>query len=623
MPDKFTGMDEQENIESILNTIDSLLAVGGMDILPVDAKKEMELPRSEITPEKLKEMGFQEAQLNEILLGQEQGLAVEIYTKPCYNWKQMREIRVGLIEGIETYAYEDPMFSWEQMHEIRLGLLDRINTRAYASLALSATDMRKERLKLTAEAYKKNPTGYARSVTDEDAGLTIRFSDDYLIAYATLSEDNTGRYSAADMLKLLEKREVVYGYLQANIEQLASESYDGKEIEVARGKKAIVGKDGYYEFLFNEMLPGPPKETQDGKVDYREVRVAEAVLPGQLLAVYHQAGAGRGGETVNGIVIDAVDGKNLPSFRGKNIRYNAEESSYIATIKGYVSYDSPSYELNVNPVYIVNGDVNRYNGNIEYDGTIYVRGTVSEMATIRATGDIVIDGFVEGANLYAGQNVMIRCGINAGGKGIVDAKGRIMAEFFESAKLHAGGTIEGNYFLNCDIETDAKVIARGSKSSIIGGRIIAAVGIESAKIGNVGKKKAIFEIGDLARLDRRAALVEKEVNKIDDELMQLNDGRRKLHQMFGNNVDGNEIFQRVCTAIAQKEEELQGVRKELERLKWVRDQAVFAYAKIYVEVQEDVHIIINGKRKAFTERSRGVLLTAANILREENKGARK
>lgn len=613
--------EKQENVESILNTIDSLLAVGGMNILPEDAREQMQIPRTEINPESLEELGFQEAQIHEIMLGQEKGVAVEIYTKTCYNWRQMQEIRVGLMEGLDTYAYEDPLFSWEQMHEIRLGFLDHIDAKSYASLALSAADMRKERLELTAEAYKKNPTGYARSVVDEDAGLTVRFSDDYMEAYAVLSKESIGKYTPADMLKLLEKLEVVNGFLQANIEQLASEDYDGKEMEVARGKRASVGEDGYYEFLFNEMLPGPPKETSDGKVDYREVRVAEAVLPGQMLAVYHQGSAGKSGQTVNGIIIDAIDGKNLPSLRGKNIRYNAEESSYAATIKGFASYDSQSYELNINNVYIVNGDVNRYNGNIEYDGTIYVKGTVSEMATIRATGDIVIDGFVEGANLYAGQNVMIRCGINAGRKGIVDAKGRIMAEFFESAKLRAGGMIEGNYFLDCDIETDSKVIARGSKSSIIGGKVVAAIGVESAKIGNVGKKRAIFEIGDLARLDRKIAVVEQNIDKIDDELLQLNDGRRKLHQMFGNNVDGNEIFQRVCMATAQKEEELEETRKEQERLKRAREQAVFAYAKILVEIQEDVHIIINGRRKAFTDRARGCLLTAASMLREEKRGS--
>ncbi len=603
----------QENVESILNTIDDLLAVGGMDILSEEAKREMEAPRVEIDLEELKKRGFQETQLYEIELGQEMGLAVELYAKESFNWRQMREIRLGLMEGVDTSAYEEPLFSWEQMHEIRLGFLDRVDARSYASLVLSATDMRKERLRLSAEEYKKNPFGHARTVTDEDTGLTVRFSDDYMTAYAKLSMDHVGKYTKGDIIKLLERTEVVHGFLQVNVEWMASKEYDGKEIEIARGKKAAAGDDGYYEFLFDEMLPGAPKETGDGKVDYRQVRVADAVFPGQILAVYHNAGLGKPGQTVNGIFVEGLNGKNLPSLSGKNIRHNPEENSYMATLKGYASYDSQSYELNVYNVFVVNGNINRYNGNLEYDGTIHVQGSVSEMATIRATGDIIIDGFVEGANLYAGQNVMIRCGINAGGKGAVEAGNRIMAEFFESAKLRAGGTVEGNYFLNCDIETDSKVIARGSKSNIIGGRIIAAVGIESARVGNMGKKKAVFEVGNLALLDRRVAVSEEAERKIDEELLQLNEGRFKLHQMFGNGVDGNQIFQRVCTAIAQKEEELQGVQKETERLKRVRDQAVFAYARITVEIQEDVHIIVNGKRKAFTEKSRGLLLTAANM----------
>lgn len=612
--DLFITEQNNEEIESILSTIDDLLTLGGMDEISADVRLQEQRPRKEIDLEELRKQGYQEAQLNEIAIGQEKGIAVELYAKKCFNWKQMREIRLGLMEKLNTEIYEEPLYSWEQMHEIRLGLVDHIDVTSYARLMYSGMDMRTKRLELLTEAYNNgNRHGYAREIVDEDAGLEVRFSDNYMAAYAKLSEKGRGKYSAADIIKLLEQREVVYGYLRSNVERLISENYDGEEIKIAEGLKESVGKDGYYEFLFNEMLPEPPKEGKDGKVDYRQVRVADTVEPGQTLAVYHHACAGKMGRTVNGISIDGLDGKNLPVLSGKNIKIDLESNRYISTVRGFATYNNYSYELNVHQVYVVNGDINRYNGNLEYDGTIYVKGAVLEMATIKAKGDIIIDGFVEGANLYAGQNIMIRCGINGGGKGIVSAGGRIMAEFFESATLRAKGTIEGSYFLNCDIESDYKVIARGSRSGIIGGSVIAAIGIESGRLGNMGKKKAVFDVGNVAAMDRKIALLEQKLEGVEDELTKLNEGRHKLRQMFGNNVEANSIFQRTCIAINQKEAESEEIEKEVERLRRIREQAVFAYVRVTLEVQEDVHIIINGKRKAFRERSRGVLLTRRNM----------
>lgn len=47
---------------------------------------------------------------------------------------------------------------------------------------------------------------------------------------------------------------------------------------------------------------------------------------------------------------------------------------------------------------------------------------------VRATGDIVIDGFVESAVIESGGNIVLRNGVNASNQGLIYAKEKIAKE---------------------------------------------------------------------------------------------------------------------------------------------------------------------------------------------------
>lgn len=602
------SLDLTSDIEEILSTIDGLSSTetGGAPFSNAARS-------GGVTLEELQQQGFSEPQMKEISMGISAGLPVEIYAKECYNWKQMNEIRQGLASGLDTAVYENPLFTVEQMREIRRGLLDGVDVRGYARLIMAATDMRKERHRLVAQAYHKNPNGYGRLICDEDTGLQIRISDNYMEAYVTIPKRISRQFSSAEIEKFLKRNEINTGLMKDNIQMLATESARDTEIQVAQGEAPQTGRDGWYDFRFNSSLPEAPTVMPDGRVDYLHVKVAEAVEQGQELAKYHPAEHGKKGRTVTGIVVEAESGKDLPLLTGTGFHKGARQDVYLASIKGFVSYNSSSYRLDVWNVYVVEGDVNRYNGNLVYDGTIYIKGSVGETAHIRARGDIIVDGYVEAATLESGRNILIRGGVNGNGKGKIVADGKVMSNFFETAIIHAKGTVESNYFLNCRVESEDKVIARGKHSRILGGKTVALVGIESLAVGNYGTGKTYLEVGDIYQIDERIRECMRQREKTESEVAQLEEGRLKLRKMFGHEeAETNSIFHKTCLALSQKEEELRQLEHESERLEAVRRRALRSYVRISGTIAPDVIIRVNGKIAQVRQGTQGAYVTAGH-----------
>ena len=76
-------------------------------------------------------------------------------------------------------------------------------------------------------------------------------------------------------------------------------------------------------------------------------------------------------------------------------------------------------KINVFPVYEVNGDVDYNTGNIDFVGTIVIRGNVRSGFKVKADGDIRIIGSVEGAELEAAGSIEISAGIIGQNKGLL------------------------------------------------------------------------------------------------------------------------------------------------------------------------------------------------------------
>ncbi len=605
----------EKELNDILSTINNLYQLEN----PASEEEDTQdlPPDFELTETEMAKRGFHESQIQEVMLGIQQELPVEIYARDCYNWKQMREIRLGLKDKLDTSLYEEPLFSAEQMREIRLGLKVDLDVSSYARLMYATTDMARMRKNLLSAVYKEDPNGFGREILDEESQIHIRISDDALKAYITLPKQ--AAYTAYDIQKILMDHEIIHGIQINQLKNIVQKKIYEKEVLVAMGDQPQMGKDGHYHYFFNELLPESPKIHNDGSVDYTEVVVADKVEKGQTLARYHRGYKGASGETVTGVCIEGNGGKELPPFSGVGIIKDEETDTYTAATDGYVVLDEDQHMLSVQNVLLVEGDINRYNGNITYDGIIHIKGSVSDMAVITASGDVVVEGAVAGAEIKAGANVIIKGGVNADGNGHIQAGGKVMANFFEYANIEARGRIEANYFLNCIAQTDNVLVARGSKARIMGGEIRAAKAVESVVIGNYGGKSTTIDVGNVSWIEKRMLKYQQEYFKLHKEYRQLKEGKEKLINLLGEDIsESNALYQKTCQALDIKEQKKTALEWEIEYFTNIKNHAKRAYVKASGGIQEGVTVVLNGNRQVTKE----VVWELSLVKRHRNKRRR-
>lgn len=606
-------------IDDLLHAANGLIEMANGEMVDLGEEEEEELPELEPTPAvdlaELEALGLYDAQLQEVELGLKEKLPVQLYAQSCYNWMQMKEIRLGMLSEVDVKWYMNPLYNAEQMHQIRLGLEYGLDVSGYARLIYTVSDMYKKRHALMEEKYRSGGAGQERFVTDEFTHIRLHFSADLMSAWIMLPKNDSRTYTVAELRRLLKKYEVRHGIQADGLHEATIEGTRGKEILIARGIPAMPGKDGYYELFFEREFPDAPELLADGSVDYTHVIVADTAQPGQKLAQYRPAGRGKSGMTVTGISIDGERGRELPPLTGSGIMADNERRVYTAALKGYVTYDAERCNLNVMQTYLVNGDVNSYSGSVIYDGTVHVSGSVSGKAVIRATGDVIVDGFVSGGTIEAGHNVILRGGVNAADQGVIQAGSRIMGKFFERARLMANSDIEGNYFLDCIVNSEGKVIAKGGKSRIMGGEMTASAGVEAGIIGNYGSTNTAVTVANLYELTEQLQDVKEQQVKVSSEQEKLEEGREKLEKLIGEGaVTDQRIYQKILQAAAVKQNEHAMLEQRMEHLKTVKKNAMQANVKALKELRPGTSITINGVTRKITEASPGMTLTEAVLL---------
>lgn len=609
-------------IDELLHAVNDMLAMANGEIVALDEKPaegQAKQSTAEFDLSELEALGFYEVQLQEVELGMRQNLPVQLYAQDCYNWMQMKEIRLGLQAQVDVKWYTNPLYNAEQMHQIRLGLEYGLDVSGYARLIYTVSDMYKKRHALMEEKYRGGGgEGQERHVLDEFTGIQFRFSADLMEVWIRLPEDGKRVFTIAELRRLLKKYDVRHGIQADGLHQATMESGKGKEILIAQGTPAMPGKNGYYELFFDRKLPDGPEILADGSVDYAHVIMADTAQPGQKLAQYRPASKGKPGMTVTCLAIDGPTGKELPPLTGGGIVADHERRIYTAAIKGYVIYDAESNKLNVMPTYVVNGDVNSYNGSVVYDGNIHISGAVSGKAVIRATGDVIVDGFVSGGMIEAGHNVILRSGVNAADQGSIQAGGQIMGKFFEHVRLYAGGDIEGNYFLDCCVYSEGKVSAKGGKSRIMGGEMTASAGVEAGIIGNYGSVKTVVTVANLYELTEQLEMLKEQQQKVSSEQEKLTEGREKLEKLINDGVAyDNRVYQRVLHTIDTKQNEWNTLEQRKEHLKIVKRDAMQACVIALKELRPGTVIVINGVTKVIVDTMPGTTLTEAVLLEKK------
>jgi uncharacterized protein (DUF342 family) len=312
----------------------------------------------------------------------------------------------------------------------------------------------------------------------------------------------------------------------------------GTNVRVGYGRTPVAGVDGHIETLVDNMKQRSPHLDENGLADFRDLGEILTVKPGDPLMRIVAPTPGQPGLTVTGNEIPVKPGKEVafpPGLEGVAVD-SADPHLLVAAIAG-----CPIVAKNgvmVEAIYRVE-NVDLRTGNITYDGGVHITGDVHSGMTVKATGDIHVEGTVEDALLEAGGDVTIKCGIMGseeahdipGNKmhATVKCAGSCTVKFAQDAHIFAGNGIFIQEMSMQSELTAAHQIIVGDKNSgkgeLIGGVARATMLVKARNIGSDDHPRTIVIVGidkDLyERLSECNKKRETADNKFADVLMIL------------------------------------------------------------------------------------------------------
>jgi len=407
-------------------------------------------------------------------------------------------------------------------------------------------------------------------VSQENGNPIVRVGMDGMTAYLILprqTEENV--YTRDEIDHFLIEKGVTTGILEENINKILTEKIFDREMVIAQGKDATDGKDGWYEYKFNREFSRKPEVLPDGSVNYWNMSVLATVMAGQAIAIYHPAIQGVDGFNVKGVVRQGKRAKELGPLKGKGFVRSEDGLTYLSQIDGRIEVLGD--KVTISPIYEIFGDADLKVGNIDFRGDVIVHGSVKVGLSIRAGGTLTIDGIVESAvNLFAGKDILLKSGMMGDSRATVTTKGNLFCKFIEYSQVTVGGFIEAEALLSCDVECGDKIVVKGSKGRILGGRVRAVRGIDTNSVGNAREVFTLVAAGietDIYRrlklLEQKQLMTEKKIKTIEEAIIEY---EKKLATVQANPRENNTTKMNLLRGKIQESATLAKDKLEIEDL---------------------------------------------------------
>jgi uncharacterized protein (DUF342 family) len=305
--------------------------------------------------------------------------------------------------------------------------------------------------------------------------LQITLSEDKMQAYLVFKRvEGSFKLTVRELETFMASQGVKYGYQNDTLYLISQKPQDFffTQNVVAVGLPPAPGADGCIRVLFEQMDQGrKPLEREDGSVDFKEVTQLSNVKSGQLIAERVPSQPGKPGRTVTDEAVLPRESKDAAFKIGKNVVVNPEKTAMYAAMDGLVTRTDKE-KLNVFPVYEVNGDVDYNIGNIDFVGTVVVRGNILTGFRVRAAGDIRVTGGIEGADVESDGSIEISGGIIGSNKGLVKAGRNVKCSFIQEGNVFAGeDVIVSQSIMHSNVRAGRNVLCAGAKGLVVGGLI--------------------------------------------------------------------------------------------------------------------------------------------------------
>jgi uncharacterized protein len=353
-----------------------------------------------------------------------------------------------------------------------------------------------------------------------DSLLSVEIADFEMKCFITIKSPGKGGIDIDfdNIINSLKNNNIIHGIDEDRIRELESFPVYDSSMLIAEGTKPINGNDAKIIYNFDSDRSTVKLKEKNGKVDFKEQNLIKNVVEGQALARKIPFEEGKSGRTVTGRLLPAKDGKDIVFEVGKNVKLSDDGNTAIATINGQVL--TLVGKLNVEPIYVVPGDVNlKTGGNVTFLGAVLVKGSVADGFKVKAAGNIEVLGNVGKSELDAEGDIIVHQGISGKNGGFVRAGKGVWAKFLENAIVEAGEiVVASDGIINCKVEAKKKIICQGKRATIVGGELRAAEDIHAKSLGSVAGSDTVLEVGFDPKSKKRLVSLNENLEELTKEL---------------------------------------------------------------------------------------------------------
>ncbi|MFV2056077.1 MAG: DUF342 domain-containing protein [Thiohalomonadales bacterium] len=387
-----------------------------------------------------------------------------------------------------------------------------------------------------------------------DAQCEIKVDADSMSAYLYITPAMGGHdISRRNIVEAIIKSHISRGIINRSITE-ALQQTDASKLLIAKGRPPQHGSDSSFEIVNTGLQKACESKNSSIKTEDSRHKVLVQAQTGEVLMKRTPPTAGIDGEDIYGCAVTAYQGQSGQYPQNlSGVTPSPEDPNLLcASISGQATPVENGF--NVLPI-ITLDQVDLSTGNIDFDGTVHVRGNVCSGMSIISSGDVFIDGRVEhAAHIRADGDISINIGIF----GQIDEQDQTPQRKNQQTELQGGGNIfittashvriqcEQSLIVNdqmtrCEVDVKHHVqVGAGdfdTRSSLTGcidgGTIKAGYSICANILGSTDACLTRLQVGELQSITQQGKRLQIQIDSIHSERNEL---ERTLAQWFAKQV---------------------------------------------------------------------------------------
>lgn len=351
-----------------------------------------------------------------------------------------------------------------------------------------------------------------------DGKFEITVSQDATEATISISPPFGGNpVSLKHIVEYLIDSGIKTGIKKDVLQKVITDEIYNESIVIAVGSLAVDGEDGSIEFFFDTKSDKPkPTISEEGEVDFRELNLFQTVKKGAPLAKKIPVKPGQPGKTVYGTEIIPKQGRDVPFPNGLNTQAAKDDPNLlVALIDGQPRMQNN--RVNVVPILDIPGDVDFSTGNINFTGSVNIKGNVISGFTVKAMGDVYVGGCIEMATIECGGTLTVKAGIVGMENALIMCRGNVNAKFIDKATVYADGDITvDESIMYSQVSSSSSIVLAGKKGFIMGGVTRASKSLKCNQLGTPTQTPTLVEVGGSPSLRAELAKIETEIQSAEE-----------------------------------------------------------------------------------------------------------